>query len=149
MVEITKKYKIGSRRFGLINWVGAWTLYKKEVLRFLIVWIQTIFSPLISSLLFLLVLSLAIGADRGDILGVPFITFLAPGLISMQVIQQSFSHSSSSFMIGKIQGNIVDLLYAPLSASEVTISVALAAITRSFLIAIISLSMKKFMNKNN
>ena len=42
MVEITKKYKIGSRRFGLINWVGAWTLYKKEVLRFLIVWIQTI-----------------------------------------------------------------------------------------------------------
>ena len=139
MVEITKKYKIGSRRFGLINWVGAWTLYKKEVLRFLIVWIQTIFSPLISSLLFLLVLSLAIGADRGDVLGVPFITFLAPGLISMQVIQQSFSHSSSSFMIGKIQGNIVDLLYAPLSASEVTISVALAAVTRSVMIAIVSI----------
>ncbi len=139
MVEITKKYKIGSRRFGLINWVGAWTLYKKEVLRFLIVWIQTIFSPLISSLLFLLVLSLAIGADRGDVLGVPFITFLAPGLISMQVIQQSFSHSSSSFMIGKIQGNIVDLLYAPLSATEVTISIALAAVTRSVMIAIISI----------
>ena len=139
MVEITKKYKIGSRRFGLINWVGAWTLYKKEVLRFLIVWIQTIFSPLISSLLFLLVLSLAIGADRGDVLGVPFITFLAPGLISMQVIQQSFSHSSSSFMIGKIQGNIVDLLYAPLSAAEVTISVALAAVTRSVMIAIVSI----------
>ena len=139
MVEITKKYKIGSRRFGLINWVGAWTLYKKEVLRFLIVWIQTIFSPLISSLLFLLVLSLAIGADRGDVLGVPFITFLAPGLVSMQVIQQSFSHSSSSFMIGKIQGNIVDLLYAPLSAAEVTISVALAAVTRSVMIAIVSI----------
>ena len=139
MVEITKKYKIGSRRFGLINWVGAWTLYKKEVLRFLIVWIQTIFSPLISSLLFLLVLSLAIGADRGDVLGVPFISFLAPGLISMQVIQQSFSHSSSSFMIGKIQGNIVDLLYAPLSATEVTISIALAAVTRSVMIAIVSI----------
>ena len=139
MVEITKKYKIGSRRFGLINWVGAWTLYKKEVLRFLIVWIQTIFSPLISSLLFLLVLSLAIGADRGNVLGVPFITFLAPGLISMQVIQQSFSHSSSSFMIGKIQGNIVDLLYAPLSAAEVTISVVLAAVTRSVMIAIVSI----------
>ena len=139
MVEITKKYKIGSRRFGLINWVGAWTLYKKEVLRFLIVWIQTIFSPLISSLLFLLVLSLAIGADRGNVLGVPFINFLAPGLISMQVIQQSFSHSSSSFMIGKIQGNIVDLLYAPLSATEVTISIALAAVTRSVMIAIVSI----------
>ncbi len=138
MVEITKKYKIGKRRFGLINWVGAWTLYQKEVLRFLNVWAQTIFSPLISSLLFLLVLSLAIGAERDDVLGVPFIIFLAPGLIAMQVIQQSFSHSSSSFMIGKIQGNIVDLLYAPLSATEVTISVSLAAVTRSFMIAAIS-----------
>ena len=67
MVEIVKKYKIGVRRFGLINWVGAWTLYQKETLRFLNVWIQTIFSPLVSSLLFLMVLSLAIGSDRGDV----------------------------------------------------------------------------------
>ena len=139
MVEITKKYKIGTRRFGLINWVGAWTLYQKETLRFLNVWAQTLFSPLISSLLFLLVLSLAIGAERGDVLGVSFITFLAPGLISMQVIQQSFSHSSSSFMISKIQGNIVDLLYAPLSAAEVTIAISLAAVTRSVMIAVISI----------
>jgi ABC-2 type transport system permease protein len=139
MVEMTKKYKMGLRRFGLINWVGAYTSYQKEVLRFLNVWVQTLFSPLISSLLFLLVLSLAIGSERGDVLGVSFITFLAPGLIAMQVIQQSFSHSSSSFMIGKIQGNIVDLLYAPLSAAEVTISISLAAVTRSFMIAIISI----------
>ena len=144
MVEISKKYKIGKRRFGLINWIGAWTLYKKEVLRFLIVWIQTIFSPLISSLLFLLVLSLAIGSERGEVLGVPFITFLAPGLISMQVIQQSFSHSSSSFMIGKIQGNIVDILYAPLSPAEVTISISLAAVTRSILIALVTIITFKF-----
>jgi ABC-2 type transport system permease protein len=139
MVEISLKYKIGTRRFGLINWVGAWTLYKKEVLRFLNVWIQTIFSPLISALLFLLVLSLALGNDRGNVLGVSFINFLAPGLIAMQVIQQSFSHSASSFMIGKIQGNIVDILYAPLSAAEVTFAVTLAAVTRSVMIAFISI----------
>ena len=139
MVEMVKKYKIGIRRFGLINWVGTWTLYQKETLRFLIVWVQTIFSPLISSLLFLLVLSLAIGTGRGEMLGVSFISFLAPGLIAMQVIQQSFSHSSSSFMIGKIQGNIVDVLYAPLSAAEVTIAVSLAATTRSFMIATVSI----------
>ena len=139
MVEISGKYKIGTRRFGSVNWIGAWTLYKKEVLRFLIVWIQTLFSPLITSLLFLSVLSLAIGNDRGDVLGVPFIVFLAPGLIAMQIIQQAFSHSSSSFMIGKIQGNIVDILYAPLSPAEVTISISLAAVTRSVIIAIISI----------
>ena len=139
MVEISSKYKIGTRRFGYVNWIGLWTLYEKEVLRFLNVWIQTIFSPLVSALLFLLVLSLAIGTNKGNVLGVPFINFLAPGLVAMQIIQQSFSHSSSSFMIGKIQGNIVDILYAPLSAGEVTFAVTLAAVTRSVMIAFISI----------
>jgi ABC-2 type transport system permease protein len=144
MVEISGKYKIGTRRFGSINWIGAWTLYKKEVLRFLIVWIQTLFSPLITSLLFLSVLSLAIGNDRGDVLGVPFIVFLAPGLIAMQIIQQSFSHSSSSIMIGKIQGNIVDILYAPLTAGEITLATNLAACTRSIMIASVSIIVFSF-----
>ena len=139
MVEIITKYKIGKRRFGSVNWIGFWTLYKKEVLRFLAVWIQTIFSPIITSLLFLLVLSLAIGSDRGEVLGVSFITFLAPGLIAMQVIQQAFSHSASSFMIKKIDGSIVDILYAPLSAGEVTLAIILSATTRSIIIAIISI----------
>ena len=139
MVEIETKYKLGTRKFGFVNWIGLWTLYKKEVLRFLIVWIQTLLSPIISSLLFLLVLSVAIGNNRTDMLGFPFITFLAPGLIAMQIIQQSFSHSSSSFMIGKIQGNIVDILYAPLSAGEVTLAVSLAATTRSFMIGIVAI----------
>ena len=138
MVEI-RKYKFGARRFGLINWIGFWTLYKKEVLRFLIVWIQTLLSPIVPSLLFLMVLAVAIGDGRSDMLGYSFITFLAPGLIAMQIIQQAFSHSSSSFMIGKIQGNIVDILYAPLSAAEVTIAVSLAATTRSFMIGAVSL----------
>ena len=138
MVEI-RKYKFGNRRFGLINWIGSWTLYKKEVLRFLIVWIQTLLSPIVSSLLFLMVLAVAIGDNRSDMLGYSFITFLAPGLIAMQIIQQAFSHSSSSFMIGKIQGNIVDILYAPLSDAEVTLAVAFAATTRSFMIGLVSL----------
>tara|TARA_Y100000817_G_scaffold307292_1_gene293596 strand:- start:326 stop:1138 length:813 start_codon:yes stop_codon:yes gene_type:complete len=139
MVEISTKYKLGIRRFGLVNWIGVWTLYKKEVLRFLIVWVQTLLSPIVSSLLFLLVLSVAIGSGRSDMLGFPFIEFLAPGLIAMQIIQQSFSHSSSSFMIGKIQGNIVDILYAPLSAGEVTFAVILASVTRGFMIGAVSI----------
>jgi len=139
MVEISKKYKLGIKRFGLINWIGFWTLYKKEVLRFLAVWIQTLLSPIISSLLFLSVLSLAIGNTRSNMLGVPFISFLAPGLIAMQIIGGSFNHSASTFMMGKVQGNIVDILYAPLSAAEVTLAVNLAATTRSFMILIISI----------
>ena len=139
MIEIEHKYKIYEKKFGYVNWIGFWTLYKKEVLRFLIVVIQTVISPLVTSLLFLLVLSLAIGNERGEVLGFSFITFLAPGLIAMQVIQQGFSHSSSSIMIGKIQGNIVDILYAPLTAAEITLAINLAACTRSLMIAIVSI----------
>jgi len=139
MVEIEEKYKIYEKKFGYVNWIGLWTLYKKEVLRFLIVVIQTIISPLITSLLFLTVISLAIGDERGEVLGFPFISFLAPGLIAMQVIQQAFSHSSSSIMIGKIQGNIVDILYAPLTAAEITLATNLAACTRSIMIALVSI----------
>ena len=138
MVEIQNKYKIGVRRFGRVNWIGAWTLYKKEVLRFLIVSGQTLLGPILTSILFLIVISLAIGDDKNDVLGVPYIEFLANGLIMMQVIQQSFSHSSSSLMINKMQGTIVDIVSSPLSALEVTTSIILASVTRGIFIAIIS-----------
>ena len=91
-----------------------------------------------------MVLSLAIGNERTSVLGFPFITFLAPGLIAMQIIQQAFSHTSSSIMIGKIQGNIVDILYAPLSPAEVTLAIILAGVTRSFIIAITSIAVFSF-----
>ena len=144
MVEIINKYKIYEKKIGYINWLGFYTLYKKEILRFLKVTIQTIISPILTALLFLLVLSLAIGNERGGALGFPFITFLAPGLIAMQIIQQAFSHTSSSIMIGKIQGNIVDVLYAPLSPGEVTLATILAAVTRSFIIAAVSIVVFRF-----
>ena len=133
------KYQIGVRRFGLVNWIGIYSLYIKEVSRFLIVWAQTLLSPLVSSLLFLSVLTLALGNDRGNVLGYSFISFLAPGLIVMSIVQQSFSHSVSSLMIGKIQGNIIDTLQAPLSSIEVTLAIIFAAVTRGLVILIISI----------
>ena len=138
MVEIQKNYQIGVRRFGYVNYIGMWSLYKKEVLRFLNVIGQTILGPIITSALFLLVISLAIGDSRSDVLGVPYINFLFPGLIAMQVIGQAFSHSASSLLMGKVMGNIVAPLSAPLSAVEVTFAIVLAAVTRSLIIAFVS-----------
>ena len=138
MVELENKYKIGVRRFGLVNWVGAFSLYKKEVLRFIIVSGQTLLGPILTSILFLVVISLAIGDERSDVLGVPYIEFLANGLIMMQVIQQSFSHSSSSLMMSKMMGTIIDIVNSPLSAAEVTLAISLAATTRSVMIGIVS-----------
>ena len=137
MVELKNKYQIGIRRFG-INWIGVYSLYLKETLRFLTVFGQTIVGPIITAILFLLVISLAIGNERSNVLGVTFIEFLAPGLIAMQIIQQSFSHSSSSLLMGKVMGNIIDLIGAPLSAGEVSLSIILASVTRAVIIAIIS-----------
>ena len=139
MVELQKRYKIGVRQFGRINYVGLVALWYRECSRFFIVWAQTLLSPLVSSLLFLSVLTLALGDDRGDVLGYSFITFLAPGLIIQSMILQSFSHSVSSFMISKMQGNLVDILYAPLSSFEVSFAIIMAAVTRSILIGFISI----------
>ncbi len=138
MVELEKKYQIGVRRFGKVNWIGFLSLYQKEVLRFLVVSGQTLIGPILTSILFLVVISLAIGDERSNVLGVPYIEFLANGLIMMQVIQQSFAHSSSSLMMGKMMGTIEDIVNSPLSAAEVTISLVLASVTRGFFIATIS-----------
>ena len=139
MVELNNKYKIGVRRFGTINWIGFYSLYKKETLRFLIVFGQTILGPVLTGILFLIVISIAWGDERGEVLGLQFIEFLAPGLISMQVIQQAFSHSSSSILMGKVMGNIIDLIGSPLSAAEVTLAIVLASVTRSFIICTVSI----------
>ena len=138
MVELQKKYQIGSRRFGIINWVGTYSLFKKEVLRFLTVSGQTLFGPILTSILFLTVISLAIGEQRAEVLGVPYIKFLASGLIMMQVIQQSFAHSSSSLMMGKMMGTITDVVHSPLSASEVVFAITFASAARGLLIAFAS-----------
>ena len=130
MVELEKKYQIGVRRFGIVNWVGIYSLYKKEVLRFLTVAGQTLFGPILTSILFLTVISLALGDQRGDVLGVPYIEFLASGLIMMQVIQQSFAHSSSSLMMGKMMETITDVIHSPLSSAEAVIAITFAAATR-------------------
>ena len=137
MVEIQKNYQIGVRRFGYVNYIGMLSLYKKEVLRFLNVVGQTVLGPICTAGLFLLVISLAIGDERGNVLGVSYINFLFPGLLAMQFLTQAFSHSSSSLLMSKVMGNIFDLLASPLSAFEVTFSIILASVTRSFMIAVV------------
>jgi len=139
MTEIENKYKINVKKFGYINWLGAYSLWLKETKRFLTVWVQTIVSPIITTLLFWSVLNISISEYRGEILGIPFITFLWPGLISMSILQASFSHTSSSIMIGKMMHTIEDIVSAPLNAAEVTLAIILAACTRSFFILVASI----------
>ncbi|MEL7200985.1 MAG: ABC transporter permease, partial [Pseudomonadota bacterium] len=128
----------GARHFGAVNWLGLWTFYQKEVQRFVKVIFQTVAAPVISTLLFLLVFMLAFGVARPDVGGVSYIIFLAPGLIMMAILTNAFANSSSSLIIGKMQGSIVDILMAPLSAAEIAAGFIGGAVTRGVLVGLIT-----------
>ena len=115
-----------------INRVGLNALYMKEVRRFLKVQTQTIWAPAFTTLLFLVIFSVALGRAGREVLGVPFASFVAPGLIVMAMMQNAFANSSFSLLSGKMQGTIIDLLMPPLSPGELMSGILAAAITRAF-----------------
>lgn len=126
------------RKFGFINWLGLWTLYKKEVRRFLKVYTQTVAAPVATTLLYMTVFAVAIGSRRGDVNGIPFIEFLAPGLILMGLLNNAFANSGSSILVSKVQGNAVDFLMPPLSATELSIGFIAGAMTRGIMVAAVT-----------
>lgn len=117
-----------------INTIGLWSLYKKEVRRFLKVQTQTVWAPAVTTLLFLVIFTVALGRSGREVLGVPFATFVAPGLIVMGMMQNAFANSSFSLLSGKIQGTIIDLLMPPLSVGELMAGIIGAAITRAVMV---------------
>ncbi len=128
----------GQPVFRGFNRLGLWTLYMKEVRRFFKVQTQTIWAPAITTLLYLMIFTLALGGGASGssriVLGVNFATFVAPGLIAMAMINNSFANSSFSLLVGKIQGTIVDYLMPPISTGELMTALVGAAVTRAVLV---------------
>ncbi|MEM9146844.1 MAG: ABC transporter permease [Pseudomonadota bacterium] len=133
---MTERIGMGIRRFGRVNWRGLGTLVGREIRRFVAVYIQTLLAPLATAVLFMTVFTLAFGADRGAVMGMPFEVFLAPGVLMMAVIQNAFANTSSSLMIAKEQGNIVDTLMAPLSPGEILAGYVAGGMARGALCAV-------------
>lgn len=128
--------EFGSRVIGTVNWIGLQTLYMKEIRRFMKVWSQTLGAPAVTTVLFMVIFDLALGG-RGRTTGdLPFGQFLAPGLIVMAMLQNAFANSSSSILIAKVQGNIVDVLMPPLNAAELTAGFIAGAVTRGLLVGV-------------
>ncbi len=115
------------------NYLCVFTLFKKEVFRFLKVGVQTVVGPAISSLLFLAVFSLALGRSVNQINNVNLAEFIAPGLIMMTMLQNSFANATSSIGQSKFQGNIVDILMAPLSDYELAMGYIFGAVARGII----------------
>ena len=133
------------RAMGAFNGRGLWTLYQKEVRRFLNVYTQTLMAPMVTTLLFLAIFTLALGRAVQQAGGVPYDQFLAPGLVMMAMAQNAFANTSSSIVIGKIQGNIVDILMPPLSSWELTLGIAGGGLTRGMMVGgVVCLGMALF-----
>ena len=116
-----------------VNWGGLRTLYVKEVRRFFKVQLQTVWAPAVTTLLYLIIFTLAFsGRGRGEVMGVSFAEFIAPGLIVMGMLNNAFQNASFSLLVGKIQGTIVDYLQPPLSTGELLVGLVGGAVTRAY-----------------
>lgn len=127
--------QMGVRRFGRVNWLGLYTLARREVMRFMNVWQQTVLAPLMTAGLFVAVFALALGQNRGEVMGLPYLAFLGPGILMMTVIQNAFANTSSSIISAKMQGNIVDTLMPPLSAGEILAGYLTGSLVRALIVA--------------
>jgi len=129
--------KLGASQINHVNWIGLKTLYMKEVRRFMKVQLQTIWAPAITTLLFLVIFTIALGRGNYVVLGQPFANFLAPGLIVMGMVQNAFANSSFAILVGKVQGTIVDYLMPPLSTLETLVAMVGASVTRAVFVGLI------------
>ena len=129
------------------NWIGLRTLYMREVRRFSKVYAQTILAPVVTTLLFLAIFSLALGGTFRVVAGLPFMLFLAPGLIMMAIAQNAFANTSSSIIVSKVQGNIVDILMPPLTANELQLALVMGGASRGITVGIaVGVAMSFFVN---
>ena len=135
----------GTKRMGSFNWSGFRTLYEKEVRRYCKVFGQTVGAPVVTTLMFMMIFTLALGGSDRYMGDVPYAVFLAPGLIIMSILQNSFANTSSSIIGSKMQGNIVDILLAPLGAKEIVMGYALGGITRGIMVGFFVLMAMSFM----
>src|SRR5476651_187637 len=122
-----------ARIMGRVNWIGFWTLLMKEIRRFVKVYLQTIAAPVVTTLLYYVVFAVAMSSTGGSANPagqVQLFTFLAPGLIMMGMSQNAFANTSSSVMISKVQGNIVDVLMTPISPVELAVAYTAGGIVR-------------------
>ncbi len=131
---MSEEFSLTPKRIGKLNAIGLFTLIKREVDRFINVYMQTLVAPVVTTLLFYTIFALAFGGVAREVGDVPFLEFLAPGLIMMTMVQNAFANTSSSMVISKVQGNIVDILLPPLSDLELYLGFTIGAVLRGLFV---------------
>jgi len=117
------------------NLIGFKSLVEREIVRFTSVFLQTIFPPLVSSLLYISIFGYTIGRRIEEVQGIPYLNFLIPGLIMMYIIEGSYQNTSSSLFISRWAGHIQEILVSPLSYFEMVLAILIGGLARSFVTA--------------
>ena len=118
------------------NMVGCWALFVKEVKRFYSVVVQTVFAPIVSTLLYLLVFGHVIDAQLEGFDGLNYSQFLIPGLVMMALLQNAFSNTSSSLIQSKMHGNLTFVLLSPISPFELYVAFIAASVVRGLAVGL-------------
>jgi ABC-2 type transport system permease protein len=116
--------------------IGCYTLFKKEMARFSKVWFQTVLSPIVTAMLYLMVFSQVLEGRVEVFDGISYTEFLIPGLLMMTVIQNAFANSSSSLIQSKTLGNLLFILVAPISTFQVFLAYTAAAVARGLIVGL-------------
>ncbi|HHI79519.1 MAG TPA: hypothetical protein ENK02_06030 [Planctomycetes bacterium] len=116
-----------------------WTLVRREIMRFMIVVVQTVVTPLVTAGLYLVIFVGGLGDRLHDVQeGVSYMQYLVPGLAMMGAMQHAFNNSASTILISKFQNNLVDLLVSPLTDLEIALAYSFASVTRGALVGILT-----------
>ncbi len=113
---------------------GLWTLFAKEVRRFLRVPGQTLLSPVVTTVLYFVVFGWSLGGRLADVEGIPYARFIVPGLVALGVVSNAYSNTASSLFVMKLQGTVVDLLVSPLTYGQILCAFVGAAVVRGLLV---------------
>ena len=113
-----------------VNWIGLWTLIRREVGRFFSVYRQTVLPGLISSGLYIVVFGFTLERRIDEINGVPYTLFILPGLLMMNTLTNATANTSSSMLQMKLLQQLPDILTAPLSAMEISLAYIIGGTVR-------------------
>lgn len=127
-----------------INTPAIKVIYKYEMLRAWETMLQSFISPVISTALYFVVFGSAIGSRIQEIEGIPYGTFIVPGLMMLALLTQSIANASFGIFFPKFTGTIYEVMSAPISFIEILIGYVGAAASKSFIIGIIILLTASF-----
>lgn len=124
-----------SVRIGKVNWIGLYTLIRREFERLIFrLPIQVFISPLISSFFFIFIFGFILGRKIDLIAGVPYIEFVFPGILTMNIIAVAFEHTSSAIYFGRFIKSIEEILVSPFSYIELIVGYVSSAVARALVV---------------